>query len=184
MKFHTIDLPGVRVIELERHEDERGFFARSFCEDEFREAGLQTTFPQQAISGNQRRHTLRGLHFQQAPFEEIKLVSCIRGAVFDVIVDLRPESATFLQWHGQVLDADDHTTLYVPSGFAHGFQTLTDQARIFYQLSARYTPSAASGVRWDDSAFDIRWPVAPARIMSERDRTWPDFRPLEAQNNV
>ncbi|HRD75892.1 MAG TPA: dTDP-4-dehydrorhamnose 3,5-epimerase [Hyphomicrobiaceae bacterium] len=177
MKIAETPLAGAYVIELEPIADERGSFARSFCEREFAAAGLATRFPQWSVSRNATRHTLRGMHYQEAPHAEIKLVRCTAGSVRDVIVDLRTESRTYCKWFAVDLTAESGRALYIPEGFAHGFQTLTDNAEVTYHISAFYVPGAGRGVRWDDPAFAIAWPEAPARIMSERDRTYPDFVP-------
>jgi dTDP-4-dehydrorhamnose 3,5-epimerase len=168
MKFLETVLKGAFVIEPERLEDERGFFARVFCEHEFAAHGLETRFVQCSISFNWSRGTLRGMHYQAPPHEETKLVRCTRGAIYDVIVDLRPDSATHRQWIGVELSAENRRMLYVPRGFAHGFQTLQDYCEVFYQISQFHTPEAARAERWDDPALGIRWPLAPS-ILSQRD---------------
>jgi dTDP-4-dehydrorhamnose 3,5-epimerase len=173
--FTETKLGGAYVIEPERHQDERGFFARTWCEQEFARNGLQARWVQCNISFNAQRGTLRGLHYQMAPYEEIKL-RCTMGAIHDVIVDLRVDSPTFRQWLAFELTARNRLMLFVPAGFAHGFQTLTDDSEVFYQMSAFYAPASAHGVRWDDPAFGIRWPEAE-RLISQRDRSFPDFRP-------
>jgi dTDP-4-dehydrorhamnose 3,5-epimerase len=175
MKFVPLELEDTYLVELERYEDERGFFARTWCREEFAEHGLSSTLEQCSISRSARAGTLRGMHFQRAPHEETKLVRCTRGAIFDAIIDLRTGSSTHGTWLGTELHAEHGTALYVPEGFAHGFQTLTDDAEVFYMMSHRFVPEAASGVRWDDPVFAIEWPYAARRTMSERDRTWPDF---------
>lgn len=175
MKFIETPLQGAFIVEIERIEDERGFFARTWCEKEFAAQGLNTHFKQCSISRNKRKATLRGMHLQRAPYSEVKLVRCTNGSIFDVIIDLRPDSPTLKQWHGERLDADNCKMLYIPEGFAHGFQTLTEEAEVFYQISTFYESSAASGVRWDDPAFGIEWPAADSRIISERDANYPDF---------
>lgn len=172
MKFVPTPLAGAFVLQFEQVEDERGFFARSFCQDEFRMHGLRPVIAQCNVSWNRRRGTLRGLHFQAAPHEEAKVVRCTRGAVWDVIVDLRDGSPTRLRWHPQELNAENRLALYVPEGFAHGFQTLVDDSEVLYQMSEFYHPELARGVRWDDPALAVRWPVAEA-ILSERDRSYP-----------
>lgn len=177
MKFFETPIPGAFVIELEPVGDERGSFTRTYCEREFAAAGLVTRFPQWSVSRNARTHTLRGMHFNAAPHEEIKLVRCTSGAVADVIVDLRKSSPTYCRWHRVNLDAASGRAFYIPAGVAHGFQTLTDDAEVTYHISEFYAADAGRGVRWDDPAFAISWPDAPARIMSERDRTYPDFTP-------
>jgi dTDP-4-dehydrorhamnose 3,5-epimerase len=171
MQFHPTDLTDARLIELAPFVDERGSFARVFCAGEFRDAGLPTDFVQHSISRNRLRGTLRGMHFQAAPHEEAKIVRCARGAIFDVIIDLRPGSPTYRRWQGFELTETNNRQLYIPKGFAHGFQTLTDDAEIHYLISAFYEPSAGSGVRFDDPAFGIAWPL-PVSTMSEKDRGW------------
>ncbi|HXW97160.1 MAG TPA: dTDP-4-dehydrorhamnose 3,5-epimerase [Gemmatimonadales bacterium] len=178
MIFGSTPLPGAAVVDLERREDERGFFARSFCQREFEAQGLETTVAQCNVSFNRRRGTLRGMHWQAAPHGEAKLVRVTRGALWDVIVDLRPESATYCRWFGVELSAENHRALYIPRGFAHGFQTLVDDVEVFYQMSTSYVPDAQRGVRWDDPAFGIEWPILPP-FLSERDATYPDYRPGE-----
>ena len=148
MLFRPLDVPGLFLIELERKEDERGFFSRLFCAETFVQHGLCADYPQWSVSFNERRGTLRGLHFQAPPHEETKLVSCTRGAVFDVAVDLRPHSPSRGRWIAVELSADNRSTFYIPAGFAHGFQTLTDEAEVRYHISERYRPEAARGVRW------------------------------------
>jgi dTDP-4-dehydrorhamnose 3,5-epimerase len=177
VKFVPLELEGAYVIELEPYRDERGFFARTWCRDEFAEHGLTPVVAQCSTSHNERAGTLRGLHFQHPPHAEAKLVRCTRGAVFDVIVDLRLGSPSLARWLGVELNEERGNALYVPEGFAHGFQTLTDHADVLYTISAPYVPEAASGVRWDDPAFGIEWPEAAERTISDRDRAWPDFDP-------
>jgi dTDP-4-dehydrorhamnose 3,5-epimerase len=174
MKFVETKLAGAYVIELEPHRDERGFFARSRCEDEFRAHGLETHMVQSNVSSNISRATLRGLHFQKHPHEEVKLVRCTRGKIFDVMVDLRPESPTFKQWVGAELTEDNHTMFYVPRRFGHGFITLTDNAEVFYEVSAKYSKEGASGALWNDPAFGIQWPIEPV-LISAADRGWAKF---------
>ncbi len=175
MRFVPTRLDGAYVVEPEPHEDERGLFARLWCRDELGVRSLDPQLAQCSISRNPRAGTLRGLHFQRAPHEETKLVLCTAGAVFDVIVDLRPGSPTEAQWFGATLDAELGAAMYVPKGFAHGFQTLVDGTDVLYLISTPYAPAAAGGVRWDDPAFGIEWPEAPVRTISERDRVWPDY---------
>jgi dTDP-4-dehydrorhamnose 3,5-epimerase len=177
VRFVETRLPGAYLVELEQREDERGSFARTWCRDEFAAYGLSTDVAQCSISRNTRAGTLRGLHFQTAPHEEVKLVRCTQGAIFDVIVDLRPGSETEAEWLGVELSAATGTALYIPKGFAHGFQTLVDEVEVFYMMSDPYVPEASSGVRWDDPAFGIEWPHAVARTISERDLAWPDYSP-------
>jgi dTDP-4-dehydrorhamnose 3,5-epimerase len=175
MFFTETSLPGAYVIDPERFLDERGFFARLFEPREFEAHGLNPRVAQCSLSFNPRKGTLRGMHYQRAPYEEAKLVRCTRGAIHDVIIDLRPASPTFRRHFGVVLDAESRRLFYVPEGFAHGFLTLTDDAEVSYQMSQAYSPAHAAGVRWDDPAFGIQWPGAVAMI-AERDRTYPDFR--------
>jgi dTDP-4-dehydrorhamnose 3,5-epimerase len=176
MIFTETNLKGAFVIQIQRLEDERGFFARTFCQNEFREHGLNTNLSQCNISHNRKRGTLRGMHFQAAPYAEAKLVQCMHGSIHDVIVDLRVNSPTYLSHIGVDISADEHNLFYVPEGFAHGFITLEDDTDIFYQMSEFYTPSSARGFRWNDLVFDIRWPLQPS-IVSERDANYPDFSP-------
>ncbi len=174
MIFRATSLAGAYVIEGERLEDERGFFARSFCRREFEVQGLVPDLVQCNISFNRRRGTLRGLHYQAAPHEEPKLVRCTLGRVHDVTVDLRPESETFKKHLAVTLSSENRTMLYVPAGLAHGFLTLEDDSEVFYQMAEFYHPASARGVRWDDPAFGIEWPAEPT-VISERDRSYPDF---------
>ena len=167
-------LAGAYTIDLEPIEDERGFFARQWCEHELADAGLITAVSQASVAYNHLAGTLRGMHWQVAPHAEVKLVRCVRGAVHDVIVDLRPESNTFAEWIAVELTEDNRRTLYVPEGFAHGYLTLADGSEVWYQMSAPYTPDAARGFRYDDPRFGIEWP-GEIRVISERDRAWPDY---------
>jgi len=175
MIFSAARLPGAFIIATERLEDERGFLARSFCQEEFRAHGLDFPIAQCSISFNRRKGTLRGMHLQVAPYEEAKLVRCTRGAIYDVIIDLRPESPTFRQWLAMELTADNRLMLCVPRGFAHGFQTLEDNTEVFYMMSEFYHPECAKGVRWNDPMFNIKWPNGD-RIIAARDLTYSDFR--------
>lgn len=172
MKFIETKLKGACIIEPERLEDERGFFARSFCQNEFEAHGLNPRVVQCNISYNKREGTLRGMHYQVAPMAEAKLVRCTRGAIYDVIIDLRPESPTYCQWAPVELTADNRGMLYIPEGFAHGFQTLEDDTEVLYQMSEFYTPDCVRGVRWDDPAFGIEWPLN-TKIISEKDKNYP-----------
>jgi dTDP-4-dehydrorhamnose 3,5-epimerase len=174
MRFQPTRFADAWLIEIAPVKDERGAFARTFCEREFAAHGLEVRFVQHSLSSNTRKGTLRGMHFQRAPHEEVKLVRCVRGAIWDVILDLRPASPTYLQWQGFELNAANGLQLYIPNGFAHGFQTLEDDSEVFYLISQFYTPDAASGVRHDDPRFAIDWPL-PVSVISERDRNWPDF---------
>ncbi len=174
MIFTDTPLAGAVVLEPERLEDERGFFARAFCAREFEARHLNPRVVQCNISFNRHSGTLRGLHFQHPPHGEVKLVRCTAGALYDVVVDLRPDSATFLRHFGLELSARNRRMLYIPEGFAHAFQTLEDDTEVFYQVSEFYTPGAAGGVRWNDPAFRIAWPLE-VTLISEQDRTYPDF---------
>jgi dTDP-4-dehydrorhamnose 3,5-epimerase len=176
MIFTETRLKGVFEIALDVRADERGFFARSYCAAEFAAHGLNPRVVQCNISHNAQRGTVRGMHYQEAPHGEAKLIRCVRGALYDVVIDLRADSPTFHEWVGVELRADDRQPspmLFVPEGFAHGFQTLADDTEIFYQMSEFYVPEAARGYRWDDPAFSLTWPE-PVRVISERDRTYPD----------
>ena len=174
MIFTETKLKGAYIIEPEKSGDERGFFARSWCEREFAAHNLNSRTVQCNISFNRRKGTLRGMHYQAAPHAEVKLVRCTRGAIYDVVIDLRHQCLTFKQHVGLVLTVDDHKMLYVPEGCAHGFQTLEDNVEVFYQMSAFYAPECAQGVRWNDPSFAIEWPINEP-IMLKRDRNYPDF---------
>jgi dTDP-4-dehydrorhamnose 3,5-epimerase len=174
MIFIPTPLNDAFLIDVERHADERGFLARTFCEREFAEHGLPMRIAQSSTIHSPRRHTLRGLHYQEAPHSEIKLVRCTRGSIFLVMVDLRPSSPNRHEWLGLELSARSERLAYVPDGFAQGYQTLEDDTEVLYQMSHHYVPEAARGVRWNDPAFGIDWPPARERICSERDQTWPD----------
>lgn len=173
MIFTPTRLAGAYLIDLERRADERGHLARTFCEHEFAEHGLALRIVQSSTIQTERRDTLRGLHYQEEPHREIKLVRCTRGSIFLVMVDLRPGSPTRHEWLGVELDARGGRMAYVPEGFAQGYQTLEDDVEVLYSMSHRYVPEAARGVRWDDPAFAIEWPPAGQRILSDRDRSWP-----------
>ena len=175
MIFQELALQGAYIIEPERWEDERGFFARTWCQREFEERGLDARIVQCSISYNKRKGTLRGMHFQHPPHEETKLVRCTAGVIYDVIIDLRRESPTFRQSIGVELTADDGRAMYIPKGLAHGFQTLTDETVVFYQMSEYYAPQAARGVRWNDSAFGIKWPIVPPPVISDKDGSYELF---------
>jgi len=176
MRFSETELSGVYLIELELSEDERGSFARSYCGDEFAEAGIDFSIAQANISFNNFAGTIRGMHYQERPFEESKVVRCTRGTIFDVVLDLRPESNTYCQWFGVGLDSENRSALLVPAGCAHGFQTLSDSTEVHYLMSESYRPDAAAGIRFDDPVFGVEWPMTVSSI-SDRDRHWPDFRP-------
>ncbi len=174
MLFQELPLSGAFVISPERHVDARGWFVRTFCRDEFAARGLTGDFVQCSASFSSHRGTLRGMHFQRAPHEETKLVRCTRGAVFDVLLDLRPHSGTFRRWHAVELNEDNGLAVYIPTGLAHGFQSLTDASEMLYQIDERYAADASGGVRWDDPAFRIDWPIR-LPILSDRDASYADF---------
>jgi dTDP-4-dehydrorhamnose 3,5-epimerase len=176
MRFTETKLAGAFVIDLEPRLDERGFFARTFCERELEQHGLPTRFPQCNLSRNRRRGTLRGMHYEATPSAESKLVRCVTGAIFDVIVDLRPGSATRFAWIGVELSGETGRALFVPAGFAHGFLTLSDDSDVFYHMGDFYRPEAARGFRWNDPLFAIQWP-APPNSIAERDASYPDYEP-------
>lgn len=172
MTFRELPQAGAFVIDPDRVEDDRGFFARTWCAEEFASRGLNPRLAQCSVSYNRRAGTLRGMHFQADPHAEAKLVRCTRGGIYDVIIDLRPDSPTFRSWAGVELTADNRRLLYIPEGFAHGFQTLADDTEVFYQISVPYHTASARGVRWDDPAFGIRWP-RPIAVISPRDAAYP-----------
>lgn len=176
MKFLETKLKGAFIIRPEKIEDQRGFFARVWCKKEFLKYSIDINFVQSNISFNKKTGTLRGMHFQRAPFEESKLIRCTKGAIFDVILDLRKESNTYKNWVSINLTAENHKMIYIPKGFAHGFQTLRDETEVAYLHSEYYVPDATSGVAWDDPAFRIIWPEISTRIISDKDRNWPFFR--------
>lgn len=169
----TID--GLYTVAQERHEDDRGFFARTWCVDEFADAGINPEFVQASVSYNERANTLRGMHFQREPHGETKLIACIAGAIHDVLLDLRPESDTYLQWESFQLSADNGLQLFAPPGIAHGFQTLADATTVSYHIDTFHQPDHSAGFRWDDPTFAITWPEADERILSDKDRDWPDY---------
>jgi dTDP-4-dehydrorhamnose 3,5-epimerase len=175
--YRETSLAGVRLIELQPACDDRGFFSRTFCVREFAAEGLCTTFVQHSMSRTLRQGSIRGMHFQKGAAAEVKVVSCIRGALYDVIVDLRPGSPTLGRWEGFELTAENRARLYIPAGFAHGFQTLEDNTEASYLISEFYAPDAASGIRFDDPQLAIRWPL-PVTVVSERDRSWPGYDAL------
>jgi len=174
--FKETKLKGAFLIEPEKFEDQRGFFARSFSQKEFLEHGLRAEFVEAGISFNLRKHTVRGMHFQAPPNAQAKLVRCTRGAIYDALIDLRPDSPTYKHWFASELSAQNRLMLYIPEGCAHGFQSLEDETEVFYQLSAGYTPASERGVRWNDPVFGISWPATDGVIINERDRTYPDFK--------
>jgi dTDP-4-dehydrorhamnose 3,5-epimerase len=174
MRFQSTDLKDAWLILLEPAHDTRGFFARTFCIDEFAERGLKTEYPQHSISLSSRRGTVRGMHYQREPHLESKLVRCVKGRIWDVIIDIRKDSPTYRRWQAFELSESNRQQLYIPNGFAHGFQTLSDDAEVSYLISARYAPEFAHGIRHNDLAFGIAWPL-PVTAISERDLRWPDF---------
>ena len=175
MLFTDTKLPGVVIVDCDTFVDARGSFARAWHSEEFGAHGLDTRITQCTMAFNHRRGTVRGMHYQAAPMAEVKVVRVTRGAIFDVAVDLRPDSPTFRQWTGVELSADNRRTLYIPIGMAHGYQTLTDDAEVMYFVSADYSPPHQRGVRWNDPAFGIEWPLGEPAMINERDRTYPDF---------
>ena len=176
MLIRETPLPGVFILEPEKKEDNRGFFARAWSPEDMTGRGLDPRLAHCSISFNHRAGTVRGMHFQAAPREETKIVRCTRGAIFDVAIDLRPDSPTFKRWTAVELSATNHRALYIPKGCAHGFQALTDATEVLYLISEPYDPALARGVRWNDPAFGIRWPIADP-ILNDRDREYPDFAP-------
>jgi dTDP-4-dehydrorhamnose 3,5-epimerase len=175
MIFTETKIKGVYIIEPELLTDERGFFARSFCKEEFQKYGLETDIVQCNISYNKKKGTLRGMHYQVPPFEEAKIVSCTKGSIYDVVVDLRRDSPTYRYWHAEELSADTYRMLYIPKSCAHGFQTLEDNCIVYYQMGEYYHPECARGIRWNDPSIRIVWPV-PAMIISEKDKNYGDFK--------
>jgi dTDP-4-dehydrorhamnose 3,5-epimerase len=179
MRFEHTEVQGVTLITPDQFDDERGFFARTWAQDVFAEHGLEMRVVQRNLSYNRVQGTLRGMHYQHAPHAEVKLVSCIVGAIYDVAIDLRSDSPTYGKWFGAELRASTGAMLYVPEGCAHGYQTLAADTSVEYLISEFYHPECAGGVRWNDPFFGIRWPVEPT-MMNERDRSWPDFVPTSA----
>lgn len=174
MIFTETKLKGAFMIEPEKLEDERGFFARTWDKKKFEEYGLNSKLSQCSISFNKKKGTLRGMHYQGTPYDEVKLIRCTKGKTFDVIIDLRPKSTTFKEWFGLELGEENYKMLYVPQGFAHGFQTLTDNTEVFYQISEYYMQNFSMGVRWNDPVFDIKWTLVPT-VISKKDQSYPDF---------
>ena len=175
MIFTETKLKGAFVIDLQRLEDQRGFFARAWCQKDFEEHGLNPRLAQVNLAFNKKTATVRGMHFQHAPHQECKLVRCSRGAIYDVIVDLRRNSPTYKQWIGVELRPDNYRMLFVPEDFAHGYQTLEDNTEVIYQVSQFYAPKSEGGVRYNDSAFGIKWPLE-VTVMSDKDKAWPDYK--------
>jgi dTDP-4-dehydrorhamnose 3,5-epimerase len=178
MTFEQTKLSGVFEVRVQPLPDPRGFFARTWCRSEFERNGLNPELVQCSVSFNTKKGTLRGMHYQAAPYSEAKLVRCTSGAVYDVVIDLRPHSPTYTQWTAVMLTSDDRNMLYVPEGCAHGFLTLADNTEVFYQISAFHEPEAARGVRWNDPAFQIIWP-SPVEVISDRDQNYPDFQKIQ-----
>jgi dTDP-4-dehydrorhamnose 3,5-epimerase len=174
MRFHLTPLPGAWRIQLEPARDSRGYFARTFCVDEFAAHGLETSYPQHSISYSVHKGTIRGMHFQREPDSEVKVVRCLRGAIWDVIIDIRPESPTYCQWLKFELSSEGGDQLYIPAGFAHGFQTLCDDVLVNYLISVRYAPRSGCGIRYNDQKLGINWPL-PISDISAKDAQWPDF---------
>ena len=175
MRFTELELAGAWLIEIEPHRDERGFFARTYCAREFEEHGLVSMIAQCSTSFNAKRGTVRGMHYQTAPHAEEKVVRCTAGSIFDVIVDIRPDSPMYARWCGVELSAVNRRMLYIPVGFAHGFQTLTDDAEVLYQISTEHAPAASHGIRWTDPSLNIAWPITEGVIVSERDASFPSM---------
>jgi len=174
MRFEPLAIDGAALVRIERHPDQRGFFARTFCVEEFAAAGLPTPVLQASVSFNEHAGTVRGMHFQWPPSREGKLVRCIRGRLYDVLLDLRPRSPSYLQHAAVTLDEDNRDAVFIPPGIAHGFQTMLSRTEVLYQMTDRHEPTLAAGVRWNDPAFSIRWPM-PQSVISERDARYPDF---------
>jgi dTDP-4-dehydrorhamnose 3,5-epimerase len=184
MRLTELEIPGAFVIEHELRHDERGYFAYTYVRDEFAQRGLNTTWAHGATAFNHRRGTLRGMHYQLPPHAEVKLIRCTTGAIFDVFIDLRPDSPAFGRWAAVELSASNHRMLYLPAGLAHGYQTLEDNSEVAYQISAEYHPELARGIRWDDEQLAIAWPTCDQRILSPRDREWPTFAQATKSDNV
>jgi dTDP-4-dehydrorhamnose 3,5-epimerase len=176
VKFTETPLPGAFVIDIEPRRDERGFFARTFCANEFRDHGLNPGIVQANVSRNVKKGIVRGMHYQRAPRAEVKIVRCVSGAVFDAIIDLRPESPTHLEWFGVELTRDSGRMLYVPEGFAHGYQALSDDSEVLYLVTEFYAPDHEAAIRWNDPRFGIRWPIGDASV-SPKDAAHPDYTP-------
>ncbi|MHC4644436.1 MAG: dTDP-4-dehydrorhamnose 3,5-epimerase [Planctomycetota bacterium] len=175
MIFTETKLRGAFIIEMEPIRDTRGYFARAWCKKEFEEHGLKSSLVQANITFSREKGTLRGMHYQAAPYQEAKVVRCIKGAIFDVIIDLRPDSPTYREWISAELTENNCKMFYVPEDFAHGYQTLEQKTEVFYQVSQCYRPESEAGIRWNDPQFGIRWPLAENLIISEKDKKWPDF---------
>lgn len=176
MKFTATRLNGAYVVEIEPIEDNRGFFSRTWCQREFEAHKLASEFVQTNITYSPCKGTVRGFHYQIAPHKEVKLVRCVRGAIYDVIIDLRPDSPTFGQWLSSELTAENRKMLYIPGGFAHGYQTIVDDTEVFYQVAQFWAPDFERGIRWNDPVFAVTWPITNGVILSDKDKAWPDFR--------
>jgi dTDP-4-dehydrorhamnose 3,5-epimerase len=177
LHFEPTPLEGAWILDLDRRIDERGFFSRTWCREEFAGRGLVTDLAQANLSHSTYRGTIRGMHYQVAPAQEAKLVQCVRGAIWDVIIDIRPDSATFRAWFGIELTSENHRQLYVPKDFAHGYQTLVEDTEVFYLSSTAYAPAAERGIRWNDPLIAVTWPIPNEVRVSAKDREWPDFDP-------
>lgn len=177
MIFKQTKLKGAFIIEMEPIGDIRGFFARAWCKKEFEKHGLRSDFVQANITFNKHKGTLRGMHYQVAPYQEAKVVRCIKGSLFDVIIDLCPDSPTYREWVGIELTEDNYRMLYLPEGFAHGYKTLEDNTEVSYQVSQFYCPESERGIRWNDPGFGIGWPETSELVISDKDKNWPDFCP-------
>jgi dTDP-4-dehydrorhamnose 3,5-epimerase len=175
MKFSPVNVEGAFVVELSPIVDDRGFFARAYCEREFLDNGINVRMVQENMSYNRQRGILRGLHWQASPHEEAKFVRCIKGSIFDVVVDVRPDSATYKQWYGIDLTSTGRQALFIPGGCAHGYQVLEDDTELLYKVSAPYMQEAERGARWNDPAFGIEWPIKEGLILSSKDKDWDDF---------
>jgi dTDP-4-dehydrorhamnose 3,5-epimerase len=183
MIFTEAEIPGAFIVDIERRSDDRGFFGRAWCEEEFAAHGLATAFVQANIGFSACRGTLRGLHHQAAPHEEAKLVRCTRGAIYDVVADLRPDSPAYLQWVGVELTDENRRMMYVPAGCAHAYLTLANDTEVFYSVTAAYAPGAEIGIRYDDPALGIEWPIAPSTV-SEKDLAWDDYAPAKIMDGI
>lgn len=177
MLFKETSISGAYLVDLKRIEDDRGFFARAWSSKEFEEMGLATSFPDVNFSLSIQKGTIRGFHFQKHPYEEAKFIRCVRGSLYEVMIDLRPDSPTYLKWAGYELRASDYKALYVPAGCARGVQTLEDNSEMLYMASVAYAPGSESGIRWNDPLFGVEWPDVGQRIISEKDQSWEDYQP-------
>ena len=176
MNIQKTAVDGACLLEFQAYEDERGYFTRAFCAKEFAKAGLPLKIVQANLAGSVTKGTLRGMHYQVAPYEEAKLIRCIRGSIFDVVVDIRPASATYGSWFGAELNAENRLMMFVPNGCAHGYLTLANDSEVYYLVSEFYESSAERGIRWNDPTFNVQWPITEELILSDKDRAWPDFK--------